>query len=111
MEAAQTMARDDAHDSASGREHGHGGGDLEDDEDEDEDSEEELAGLAEKTRATQPEKKALPKQALEDPVKTVSLLIARLEDTMGGVEALLEHYQIPPLVTAGSDGAVKIWEE
>ncbi|GAB7363490.1 hypothetical protein MBLNU230_g3761t1 [Neophaeotheca triangularis] len=48
-------------------------------------------------------KKALPKQALADPIKTVSKLVDRMQQVEGGVDAMLNHYNIPPLVTAGSD--------
>jgi nuclear GTP-binding protein len=52
---------------------------------------------------TEPKRKALPKEALADPVKAVTTLIDRLQKTQDGVQQLLDYYQIPPLVTAGSD--------
>lgn len=47
--------------------------------------------------------RALPRQALADPVRAVSALIERMQKTQDGMQRLLDHYSIPPLVTAGSD--------
>ncbi|CAK3961253.1 Hypothetical predicted protein [Lecanosticta acicola] len=78
------------------------------DEEDDEEDDEEFQGLdatKSKSAATtqQPTKKILPKQALEDPIKGVTALIERLEKTQEGIQQLLDYYQLPPLVTAGSD--------
>lgn len=48
-------------------------------------------------------KKKLPQQVIDDPVKPVNRLLARLQKTPDGIQQLLEFYQLPPLVTAGSD--------
>lgn len=80
----------------------------EDDEEEDEDDvddeeEEEWGGIKDKKKTAQPTRRTLPKQALADPVKAVSILLTRLEKIDEGIQQLLDYYQIPPLVTAGSD--------
>lgn len=49
------------------------------------------------------ERKVLPKQALADPIKAVSALLDRMQKTTDGIRQIIEYYQIPPLVTAGSD--------
>ncbi|KAK5116028.1 hypothetical protein LTR62_000484 [Meristemomyces frigidus] len=91
----------------------------EDDEDENEDdhdSNDEWDGIAETPRvlskpaatSTQPtSRKALPKAALVDPVKAITTLITRMQQTTDGIQRLIEHYQIPPLVTAGSDTSTR----
>lgn len=81
----------------------------EDDEEEVDESDEDEGGAVvgvDKARSSAPgqaTKKTLPKQALADPIKTVSKLVERMQQVEGGVDALLKHYNIPPLVTAGSD--------
>ncbi|KAM0723013.1 hypothetical protein Q7P37_001211 [Cladosporium fusiforme] len=83
--------------------------DQEDDDDEDdEDDEEEVArgGVAvqkKKAPNAQPAKKVLPKQALADPIKAVSALLERMQQTEDGVQRLIDYYQLPPVVTANSD--------
>ena len=47
--------------------------------------------------------KALPKQALADPIKAVSALVERMQETADGIQRLIDHYQIPPMATAGID--------
>lgn len=47
--------------------------------------------------------KGLPKAALEDPIRTCTKLLEQMQQTQDGMLRLIEHYQIPPLVTAGSD--------
>lgn len=78
--------------------------------DEDEDDEDDDGGVAAleqvKSKATasaQPAGKVLPPQAIADPIKGVTALIKRLEKTQEGIQELLTFYQLPPLVTAGSD--------
>ena len=77
----------------------------EDDEEDDEDGG--VAALEQvKSKATasaQPAGKVLPPQAIADPIKGVTALIRRLEKTQEGIQELLTFYQLPPLVTAGSD--------
>jgi nuclear GTP-binding protein len=78
-----------------------------DEEDEDEDDEPgEWDGIDDKNTATAsapPTRKALPKQALADPIKAVSALLERLQSTTDGIQRLIDHYQMPPLMTAGTD--------
>lgn len=101
-----------------------GNDDDDDDEDEDDDEEDEedgntasdnirevsRSGAREKNSSvaqTQPAKKALPKRALEDPTKAVTLLVTRMQKVTDGVQTLLDYYQIPPLVTSGSEFATR----
>ncbi|EMD01311.1 hypothetical protein BAUCODRAFT_205265 [Baudoinia panamericana UAMH 10762] len=56
-------------------------------------------------------KKVLPKQALEDPIKAVNALMERIQRTQDGIQRLIDHYQIPPLVTAGSDTTTRFLVE
>ncbi|KAF1820950.1 uncharacterized protein K489DRAFT_381994 [Dissoconium aciculare CBS 342.82] len=94
---AQTYTKDDAEE------------DDEDEEDDNEDGGIDLSAAKGKrsankpNQAQEPKHKALPKEALADPVKAVTTLIDRLQKTQDGVQQLLDYYQIPPLVTAGSD--------
>jgi len=78
----------------------------EDDASDDDDGEDEWDGL-EDTNATidtaKAERKGLPKQAIADPIKTVSKLLERIRDASGGIQLLLDHYRLPPLFTAGGD--------
>ena len=48
-------------------------------------------------------RKVLPKQALVEPVKAITALLERMRKTTDGMQNLLDHYQIPPLMTAGTD--------
>ena len=48
-------------------------------------------------------RKVLPKQALADPIKAVSALLDRMQRTTDGIQRLIDHYQIPPLVAARSE--------
>ncbi|KAK4634828.1 GTPase grn1 [Fulvia fulva] len=57
---------------------------------------------------TAPARKELPKQALADPIKTVTKLLDRLQRTQEGLQQLLDYYQLPPLVTAGSDTTTRL---
>ncbi|KAK4507712.1 hypothetical protein PRZ48_001447 [Zasmidium cellare] len=79
----------------------------EDEEEEDDESEEEPQITAKKSKPStttdSSTKKALPKQALTDPIKPLNNLITRLIRTQFGLQQLLDYYQLPPLVTAGSD--------
>ncbi|KAF2765030.1 hypothetical protein EJ03DRAFT_391715 [Teratosphaeria nubilosa] len=69
------------------------------------DSDDEWPGIDSATTPapTQPTKKALPKQALADPIKAVSALLDRMQKTTDGIQRLITHYTLPPLVTAGAD--------
>ncbi|KAI5370255.1 Putative GTP-binding protein, orthogonal bundle domain superfamily [Septoria linicola] len=55
------------------------------------------------SKSAEPQKKRLPKEVFDEPIKPVSRLISRLQKTPDGLQQLLEYYQLPPLVTAGSD--------
>ncbi|KAK3672263.1 nuclear GTP-binding protein nug1 [Recurvomyces mirabilis] len=55
------------------------------------------------TPTSQPTRKPLPKLALQDPIKAITTLIIQMQKTTDGIQRLITHYQIPPLVTAGSD--------
>ncbi|KAH9844619.1 GTPase grn1 [Teratosphaeria destructans] len=52
--------------------------------------------------STHPTKKVLPKQALADPIQAVSALLDRMQKTTDGIQRLITHYNLPPLVTAGA---------
>ncbi|GIZ40141.1 hypothetical protein CKM354_000349300 [Cercospora kikuchii] len=80
--------------------------DDEDEEDDGADEEMRIAPKAAPTSADAPKKK-LPKQVLDDPIKPVNRLLARLQKTPDGIQQLLEYYQLPPLVTAGSDATTR----
>lgn len=77
-----------------------------DEEDSEEDEDDEWNGI-ENTNPTiqssQLQKTGLPKQAIADPIKTVSKILDRVQEASGGIQLLLDFYEIPPLVTAGSD--------
>ncbi|KAK3053288.1 nuclear GTP-binding protein nug1 [Extremus antarcticus] len=78
----------------------------EEEEDDDDDEEEEWDGIDDKmTRpaARQVTRNPLPKQALEDPVKAVSTLLDRMQKTTDGIQRLIDHYQIPPPMTASTN--------
>lgn len=78
----------------------------EDDEDAESDEEEKWDGIQGQkvpTVSTQPPRKALPKQALADPMKAVSALLERLEKTTDGIQQLVDCYHMRPLMTAGTD--------
>ena len=80
--------------------------DDEEDDEEDDDEEEEWGGIEHKnpkSTPAQPARKALPKQALADPIKAVSALLERLQKTTDGIQRLIDYYQMPPLMTAGTD--------
>lgn len=55
------------------------------------------------TTIKEPVKKVLPKQALEDPVKAVSALLDRMQTTQDGIQRMIDYYQVPALVTSGTD--------
>ena len=77
-----------------------------DEDDEDDDEDEEWGGIEDKpskSAPAQPARKVLPKQALADPIKAVSALLERLQKTTDGVQQLIDYYQMPPLMTAGSE--------
>lgn len=78
-----------------------------------EDDDEAWGGLEDEneTAPSAQAKKTLPQQALADPIKAISLLMERMEKTPNGIQVLLDHYQIPPLVTAGSDLATRFLVE
>lgn len=79
----------------------------EDDDDDDDDEDDEdvgWTGIAEDSNTSSaPARNALPKQALADPVKAVSALLDRMQKTTDGIQRLIDHYQMPPLMTAGTN--------
>jgi nuclear GTP-binding protein len=91
--------------SAQARAQAYSKDDEDDDEDDEDDEEEEWDGVEQATKPApgQSSRKALPKQALADPVKAVSALMERMQKTQDGIQRLIEHYNLPPLVTAGGD--------
>lgn len=78
-----------------------------DDEVSDDDEDDEWDGIADtmnsSIQTTQHKNKALPKQALADPIKAVSALLDRMQQTQDGIQRIIDHYNVPPLVIAGSD--------
>lgn len=79
---------------------------VEEDTSADEDDDDEWDGIDDTNPAvqfSQLQKTSLPKQAIADPIKTVSRLLARVQEASGGVQLLLDFYELAPLVTAGSD--------
>ncbi|PPJ60284.1 hypothetical protein CBER1_01333 [Cercospora berteroae] len=94
--------------SASQRAQAYSKEDDEEDNEEDNDADEEMkpAPKAAPKSADAPKKK-LPKQVLDEPIKPVNRLLARLQKTPDGIQQLLEYYQLPPLVTAGSDATTR----
>lgn len=77
--------------------------DDEEDQDDEEESAAEAESVSKKSGHAEPTKRGLPKEALADPIKGVTALIDRLEKTQEGIQQLLDYYQLPPLVTAGSN--------
>ena len=80
----------------------------EDDDENESENDDEWDGIDEKSTtvtSTQPSRKALPKQALADPIKAVSALLERLQKTTDGIQQLIDYYQTPPLMTGGKDAA------
>lgn len=55
------------------------------------------------TNLTQPTRKALPAQALADPVKAVSAVMERMQQTQDGIQQLIDHYHIPALATGNAE--------
>ncbi|KAI7287428.1 hypothetical protein KC345_g505 [Hortaea werneckii] len=85
-----------------------------DDEDEDDDDEaEELEGIdgAASSAPGNAQRRVLPKQVLADPMKAVSALVDRMQNTADGIQRILTFYAIPPLVTAGSDTTSRLLVE
>lgn len=74
-----------------------------DDSDEVDEDEEEDDSVQAPAKEAKTSSKVLPKRALEDPIKAVTLLMTQMQVTPDGVQTLLDHYQIPPLVTTASD--------
>ncbi|QIX02228.1 hypothetical protein AMS68_007745 [Peltaster fructicola] len=74
-----------------------------DDSEELEDEEQEESAVTAPKKEAKSSSKALPKRALEDPIKAVTLLMTQMQATPDGVQTLLDHYQVPPLVIASSD--------
>nr|POE47483.1 gtpase grn1 [Quercus suber] len=50
-----------------------------------------------------PTKKRLPPQALADPVKSVTVLVERMQQTQDGLQRLIDHYQVPAIATGNTD--------
>jgi len=81
------------------------GGEADDDDDEEEDDDEwdGIGDEAAKAPSAQSGRKALPQQALADPIKAVSALMERMQKTQDGIQRLIAHYQIPALASTGTD--------
>ena len=81
--------------------------DSAEDDDEEDEGEDEWDGIVESKKTNAPTgqatRKALPKQALADPVKAVTTLLDQMQRTTNGIQRLIDQYQIPPLMTAGTD--------
>jgi nuclear GTP-binding protein len=91
--------------SAQARAHVYSHEDDEDESGEDGDSVKPAGVQARKTNPVpgQSTRTSLPKQALADPIKAVSALLDRMQQTTDGIQRLIEQYQIPPLMTANTD--------
>lgn len=82
---------------------------FDDDSEDDEDEDDEWTGITETPKVkksvdpAEPKVKGLPKPALDDPIKTCTKLLQQMQQTTDGIQRMIEHYQMPPLVTAGSD--------
>ncbi len=93
LASAQARAQAYAHDD-----------DVEDDDEEEDDDEDDEGWTGIGDSSTAPAtRKALPKQALADPIKAVSALLDRMRQTTDGIQRLIDHYQTPPLATATTD--------
>ena len=88
-------------------------GDDEEDEDDDSDEAEGLEGVDGPASSApgNAQRKVLPKQVLADPMKAVSALVDRMQNTADGIQRILTFYAIPPLVTAGSDTTSRLLVE
>lgn len=75
------------------------------DDDDDEDEEDDWDGIDESTTNVQQQtKQLLPKQAREDPVKAIALLIEQARtNTPTNVQTMIDYYQLPPLVLSATD--------
>lgn len=78
---------------------------VDEEDDDDDEDEDEWDGIKESafSAPAKAQRKALPKQALADPVKAVSALMERMQKTQDGIQRLIDQYNIPPIITAGSD--------
>ncbi|KAI6793103.1 hypothetical protein KC332_g16003 [Hortaea werneckii] len=87
--------------------------DDDEDEDDDDDEAEELEGIdgAASSAPGNAQRKVLPKQVLADPMKAVSALVGRMQNTADGIQRILTFYAIPPLVTAGSNTTSRLLVE
>lgn len=80
-----------------------------DDVDDEDDENEAWNGIPEGPSSNQPTGppgptvKGLPKPALADPVKTCTKLLQQMQQTTDGIQRMIDHYAMPPPVTAGSD--------
>ncbi|KAK5137418.1 hypothetical protein LTR08_008996 [Meristemomyces frigidus] len=85
----------------------------EDDEEDDESEDDEWNGISEpgKPALAKVRRKALPSQALADPVKAISALLERMQKTQDGIQRLIDHYQLPPLVIVGNDAGSRFLVE
>ncbi|KAI7011038.1 hypothetical protein KC355_g5922, partial [Hortaea werneckii] len=87
--------------------------DEDDDEDDDDEEAEGLEGVdgAASSAPGNAQRKVLPKQVLADPMKAVSALVDRMQNTADGIQRIITFYAIPPLVTAGSDTTSRLLVE
>ena len=81
------------------------------DEQEDTDDDNEWEGIEEVTSAPVGKDGVLPRRVLQDPIRTFTTLINRMQKTPDGIERMMQHYQTRPLVTAGSDVATSLLVE
>lgn len=91
--------------SAQARASAYTKGDADEDEADADEEDDEWDGIDESGASApgQAQRKALPKQALADPIKAVSALMERMQKTQDGIQQLIDHYNIPALATAGTD--------
>lgn len=90
--------------SAQARAQAHPGAEDQNDESADDDDGDDWQGIDDSKPAPgQATRKTLPKQALADPIKAIFALLERMQKTADGIQRLVEHYQTPPLATAGDD--------
>ena len=76
--------------------------DLDDDDESDEQTDGELDRVQSSTMPPVNKDHALPRKAIEDPIRTVTLLIEQMKTTTDGIRCMMDHFQMRPLVTVGS---------
>ncbi|KAK4547253.1 hypothetical protein LTR36_000908 [Oleoguttula mirabilis] len=81
------------------------------DEEDDDEEGDEWNGIQEAGAPAPAKRKALPKQVLADPIKAVSALMERMQKTQDGIQRMIDQYNIPPVVTTGSEAASRFLVE